>query len=41
MVLEDERTPFLTRVVEIFLRGDVAILLTVISLALESRLHCV
>ena len=40
MVLEDERTPFLTRVVEIFLRGDVAILLTVISLALGVAALC-
>jgi multidrug efflux pump subunit AcrB len=30
----DERTPFLTRMVELFLRGDVAILVTLVSLAL-------
>ncbi|MCA9177055.1 MAG: efflux RND transporter permease subunit [Planctomycetales bacterium] len=30
----DDKTPFLTRIVEIFLRGDVAIMLTVISLLL-------
>ncbi|MEA1951398.1 MAG: efflux RND transporter permease subunit, partial [Planctomycetota bacterium] len=29
-----EKRPFLTRVVEVFLRGDIAILLTVVSLAL-------
>ena len=29
-----EPTPFLTRIVEIFLRGDVAILLVVVSLIL-------
>jgi multidrug efflux pump subunit AcrB len=32
--VEDETTPVLTRVVEIFLRGDVAILLVIISLML-------
>ncbi|NND96685.1 MAG: efflux RND transporter permease subunit [Pirellulaceae bacterium] len=31
---DDERTPFMTRIVEVFLRGDVAILLVVISLML-------
>ncbi len=30
----DEQTPFLTRIVEVFLRGDIAILLTVVSLIL-------
>jgi len=34
MIAENEKTPILTRLVEVFLRGDVAILLTVISLAL-------
>ncbi len=32
--LDEKNMPFLTRIVDIFLRGDVAILLTVISLAL-------
>jgi len=34
MIAENEKPPLLTRLVEVFLRGDVAILLTVISLAL-------
>ena len=34
MTASAEKTPFLTRVVEVFLRGDVAILLTVLSLGL-------
>lgn len=34
MMTSDEKTPFLTRIVEVFLRGDVAILLVVVSLVL-------
>ncbi len=30
----DEHTPFLTRIVEVFLRGDIAIMLTIVSLML-------
>ena len=30
----EEGTPFLTRIVEVFLRGDIAIMLTVVSLVL-------
>ena len=33
MAEQPEKTPFLTRVVEVFLRGDVAVLLTLLSLA--------
>jgi multidrug efflux pump subunit AcrB len=33
-IATDEQTPFLTRIVEVFLRGDIAILLTVVSLIL-------
>lgn len=34
MDVDSQKTPFLTRVVEVFLRGDVAILLTIVSLCL-------
>jgi len=33
-VSTNQRTPFLTRIVEVFLRGDIAIMLTVVSLIL-------